>query len=210
MLQRGVHDNIHLQRAWDKDGEAAFVFETLSYCNPDALISNEQWWVDYYRKNNTSLYNLRPVVNSQLGYRMSDESRARMSIAQRKMTEETKKKIGAANRKYALEHREELLARSAHRKGKPLTDECKAKLRGRVPWNKGKTGTVQFSDKARAKMRAARAGKRPGLGRKCSPQEIERRTEAIRAAHARKTPEERSAIGYKIWETRRRNSAPSL
>lgn len=45
-LRRGAHENLHLQRAWDKYGKDAFVFEVLERCERDVCIEREQHWID--------------------------------------------------------------------------------------------------------------------------------------------------------------------
>jgi hypothetical protein len=61
------------------------------------------------------------------------------------------------------------------------------------------------SEQTRAKLRASRVGKRPGLGRKQTDDEIANRSAALRAAHVGHTPAGYAEIGRKGWETRRRN-----
>lgn len=45
-LRRGNHRNIHLQRAWDKYGEANFEFAVLETVEPSYLLVAEQSWID--------------------------------------------------------------------------------------------------------------------------------------------------------------------
>lgn len=48
-LRKGVHHSIHLQRAWDKYGEVAFLFTMLITVEEDRLRSTEQEVLDWYR-----------------------------------------------------------------------------------------------------------------------------------------------------------------
>lgn len=51
-----------------------------------------------------------------------------------------------------------------------------------IPWNKGMRGAVVVSEKTKAKLRAKRAGKKPGLGRRMPEEEKAMRREiALRA-----------------------------
>lgn len=47
-LNNNKHQNIHLQRAWNKYGKQNFRFEILEYCSEDLLSDREQYWIDYY------------------------------------------------------------------------------------------------------------------------------------------------------------------
>lgn len=48
-LRRGNHVNLHLQQAWDKYGEANFVFSVLEFVKKSDLLSTEQVWIDKTR-----------------------------------------------------------------------------------------------------------------------------------------------------------------
>lgn len=45
-LQSGKHENIHLQRAFDKYGQIAFYLEVIEYCRTDFLLILEQHYLD--------------------------------------------------------------------------------------------------------------------------------------------------------------------
>jgi len=77
-LRRGDHPNLHLQRAFDKDGEEAFIFEILEDVESEMLIEREQYYLDALNPE----YNLSPTAGSPLGVRHTDEARANMSAAQ--------------------------------------------------------------------------------------------------------------------------------
>lgn len=82
-LRKGNHPCRHLQNAWNKYGEAAFVFEVVEYVDdPDQVLEREQAWIDYYWATGT-LYNHSPTAGSTRGFRFSDEARARLSAALR-------------------------------------------------------------------------------------------------------------------------------
>lgn len=45
-LNKGVHYNKHLQRAWNKYGEENFIFEIIEKCkNNDLAYQRERYWV---------------------------------------------------------------------------------------------------------------------------------------------------------------------
>jgi len=204
-LRRGVHDNINLQRAWQLDGGAAFTLRRVSECAPSELIAREQALVEDCREKGIALYNLRPVVDSQLGFRHSDETRAKFRAAKRVITPETRARMSASARRYAAEHPGEMARR---RVGRLFTEEQKKKLRGRRSWNRGKTGLYAASAETRAKLSATGMG-RPAWNLGVSPGEatIAKRRVGQKAAWARRSPEQRAAIGLKSWKTRRAASA---
>lgn len=69
LLRRNRFENAHLQNAWNRDGENAFVFEILAVCkrDKDELVRLEQYFVDIIRPR----YNiLRKCVASSLGKKL--------------------------------------------------------------------------------------------------------------------------------------------
>ena len=103
-LGRGRHHSIALQRAWNMYGAEAFVFERILYCDRHNLLMYEQALIDGLRPE----YNIAPVAGSQLGYRHTDQTRQKMSVARRRNpssprkgmthTDEAKRKISVAKR----------------------------------------------------------------------------------------------------------------
>ncbi len=117
-LRRGVHRNIHLQRAWDKDGKAAFVFEEYLACEREKLIFFEQLTIDAFivRYGRENIYNISPTAGSTMG---------------RICSEETKRKIGlkSKGRWTGKHHTEETKRRmSIAQKGRIITPEARRKL----------------------------------------------------------------------------------
>jgi group I intron endonuclease len=62
-FQRGDHHNLHLQRAWNKYGEAAFEFIALGMYPKDQIEAQEQEWIDTLAPR----YNISRVVGSRKG-----------------------------------------------------------------------------------------------------------------------------------------------
>jgi len=103
-LRRGVHDNPHLQYAWDKYGEDAFEFMVCEYVEDhEKLIEREQYWFDFHRML-TKVYNYGSMVrHPMLGRKASVESRQKLSAAHKGRnnpfwgkhhTEATRKRMG--------------------------------------------------------------------------------------------------------------------
>ena len=74
-LRGGRHCNQHLQNAWRKHGEETFVFEILLYCDPENCILYEQTYLDVGQPE----YNICMTAGSSLGYRHTEETKARLS-----------------------------------------------------------------------------------------------------------------------------------
>jgi hypothetical protein len=77
-LRGNKHCNQHLQRSWNKHGEASFVFEVLEKCERDAgvLMAREEHWMMEFKG---SLYNMSEHANVRLGQRCSDSHKAALS-----------------------------------------------------------------------------------------------------------------------------------
>lgn len=103
-LRGNRHDNILLQRAWNKYGEDVFtllVLEKMPNATRLEIFKAEQWWFDNVKTHdyNDGGYNIEIVPNGGMtGRTASAEARAKMSKAGkgRKLSEEYKQKISSA------------------------------------------------------------------------------------------------------------------
>lgn len=93
-LRNRRHHSRYLQRAFDKYGESAFLFEVLERVEPEALVAREQHFLDVLAPE----YNIASTAGSQLGCRRSLESRRKMSERKKggRLTEGHRRKIGEA------------------------------------------------------------------------------------------------------------------
>lgn len=57
-LNRGVHGNSHLQRAWNKYGENSFKFEIIEKCEPFIQFEREQFYLDTLNPFDDNGYNI--------------------------------------------------------------------------------------------------------------------------------------------------------
>lgn len=80
-LRKGIHCNTHLQAAWNKYGEEAFVFEVVELVSNEQTAEREKFWEDYYRSQGIELYNLVPCggIGKGKGWHHTPETRAKMS-----------------------------------------------------------------------------------------------------------------------------------
>lgn len=61
-LNNNIHKNTHLQRAWNKYGEEAFLFEIIEECNSMIKISREQYWLDKLLPFYPNGYNIEKIA----------------------------------------------------------------------------------------------------------------------------------------------------
>lgn len=79
-LRAGTHVNRHLQSAWNKYGEDAFVFKLVEECCPEECIIREQGYIDHYNTANDTIgYNISPTAGSTLGRVGDQENRDKIS-----------------------------------------------------------------------------------------------------------------------------------
>jgi len=101
-LNAGNHANKFLSRCWKKNGRDSFVFRVILVCDKTNLIMYEQLLMDFYNPE----YNAAPVAGSQLGFKMSAESRRKLSESAKRTknftgkrhSKETKERISASKR----------------------------------------------------------------------------------------------------------------
>lgn len=156
LLSRGCHDNRHLQRAWNKFGAIAFVFEIVEVVGNEAdLIRVEQEWLDRLRPHRHGVgYNISPTAGSTLGVEVSPEARANLSrkLTGRKLDPGHCAKISEAlTRRVIKEETRERLAKA--QTGKTYSTESRAKMSAA---HKGR----KLSAETRARMSASRTGKK--------------------------------------------------
>lgn len=164
----GKKSNPHLQNSIEKYGKENFKYEVLIYLIPEFLLKIEQYYLDKYSKDLgwDMLYNINPIAGSSLGYRHSDETKKKMSIAAKgavrnPVTEETRKKLSEARKGRTLTPaQKEKLSTTRKGKdnpfyGKTHTEEHKRKI--------SKEGNPMFNknhkDESKEKMSLAKKGK---------------------------------------------------
>jgi len=186
-LRNGKHDNAHLQAAWNKYSENAFVFSVLEEVESDKLLTIEQEYLDDYFDRG-HCYNLRAIAGpagpkseehrrkiseAKTGYKHTEESKRNMSQAQmgHEVTEETRRKISAGHTgkkrgPLSEEHKRKMSEALTGRKGKSPSDEVGRKiseaLKGNIPWMKGR----RHSEETKRKMSEAKMGNQHHLGHK--------------------------------------------
>lgn len=131
-LRNNCHVNTHLQNAFNLYGEENFLFLVQEYTLSDKEIftEREQFWVDWYGKEN--VYNIREIVDSNLGLKHSEQSRFNMSAGQknRYTSEEEVQKMAEILKPYSFKKGERSNIEGEY---KP---DC-------TPWNKGTKGIMK-------------------------------------------------------------------
>lgn len=189
-LRKGTHDNAHLQRAFIKHGETCFVWGLAEEVKDrEHLLSVEQEWIDLVGD-----YNICRVAGNTLGWTPTEETRARMSAAQK----------GENNPMFGVKRPEISALMSEVHKGRKLSDEHKAKMSAAL---KGKRGPWNDPDKAAKILEAAR------LGRLGKPHDEETRRKISEKIKGRKLSEEhkrkiaeKSSMQKHTLETRKKIS----
>lgn len=150
-LNRGVHPNEKLQRAWIKYGAAAFVFEVLELV-PElgGLVTREQHWIDVLTAVKGG-YNIRLHAESNRGLRPGEETRRKMSAAHsgRAHTQEAKDKISASKNGVQIWTEEQRGAMRLERVGRTHTAEARAKIAVASTGRKRSAESIQKGEAAR-------------------------------------------------------------
>lgn len=185
-LGRGDHRNRHLQRAWDKYGSEAFSFSVIERVPLFNLLEREQVWLDKtenkfnilplagatrgVKRSAETLAKMSAAnkgqvptpeciaagVASRVGKKLSDETRARMSMAHRgkkrgPLSDEHRAAIAAAqrgkSRVFTEQHCEALRKSST---GRVMSEESKIKM------SAAKKGVKKvFTEQHKANIKAA-------------------------------------------------------
>lgn len=163
-LRAGTHHSKYMQRCYTKYGENALIFEILEICDitdmtdeqvSGLLFVREQCWFDL----KTPEFNSAPIAGSMLGFKHSEETRAKISAA----------KTGTdywTGRKHAQESKDKMsLAKQGNTNalGHTLSPETKAKLSEDKKGNQnrlGKRHTDETKEKIRTKALARSAERR--------------------------------------------------
>lgn len=209
-FRRGDHDNVPMQRAFVKYGEAAFSFDLVVPVirDKEALTRFEQDTLDHFiteygapRVKNI----MRECVNSHLGVKRRPESIAKLSASLRGQKRTPEQNEANRQRSLGRTHSAETKAKlSEHFKGRPAHPETlralsenrhSEKRLANLRAAKAKS-TYAHSDETKAKIAATLTGRKQSAelverrvwklrGRKQSPEAIAKRV-ASRLANARK------------------------
>lgn len=128
LLRINKHHSIKLQRAWNKYGADAFVFEVLLYCDPGRCLINEQVFINDLEP----AYNIAQVAGAPMkGRKHTQESKGRMGTNQSGSNNNMYGRRGKQSPLYGRHLSESTkLKISQSRLGKKYSEESRRKLRG--------------------------------------------------------------------------------
>lgn len=112
-LTTGAHHSKHLQRAWNKYGSESFVFRVLEECEKESLIEREQHYIDTLSPE----FNSRPNAASQLGFKMSDETKKKLSESAKRTRNFTGHRHSEASKKKISDSRKGKGGAHSHQRG---------------------------------------------------------------------------------------------
>ena len=116
----GFSSNILLQRAINKYNLQDFIFIVFEYCEPKELISREQFYINSLEPE----YNILKIAGSSLGFIHTEESKAKMSSAQKNIDRSGENNPRGMLDKPHSEKTKTLI--SLHMSGKIVSKETKA------------------------------------------------------------------------------------
>lgn len=128
LLRNKKHPNRYLQSVWNKYQDLSFII--IEECPVESLVEKEQYYIDTLSPK----YNLRPIAESNRGWNMPEESKLKISKANKGKTISiehreaisTKNKVNLKGRKLSDEHIESI---RKSRIGITLSKETKDKIR---------------------------------------------------------------------------------
>lgn len=152
-LNKNIHGNIHLQRAWNKYSYDMFEFKILIVCDKQNNVLYEQTCMD---KMNPK-YNIAPIAGSQFGLKRSAETCEKISEALKgkKLSEEHKRKLCVARKGRVISEETKRKIGRAH-KGKKTSVETKGKISKALTGNKNSLG---YKHTKETKLKMSVAGK---------------------------------------------------
>lgn len=92
-LEKHVHLNMHLQKAYDKYGAENFIFEIIEFCSPEDRFQREQYYIDIFFGK--FCYNINPKTTSPY-----------LSYAD--WNEDTKERVKQSTKNYLKQHPEHI------------------------------------------------------------------------------------------------------
>lgn len=114
-LKQGIHENAHLQRAYSKYGADAFEFTIISKSSPETRLKKEQALLDEY-VGKSNCYNILRIAGSP-------------AAAGRIKSDIHRRRISAGVTKYFKDNPDARRWLSSLRKGQPLSEGTKQKMR---------------------------------------------------------------------------------
>jgi group I intron endonuclease len=170
-LRHNKHHNDHLQKAWNKYGASSFKFEILEVCQPEDLITIEQYYLDWlepFEKPDQRGYNIAHSADAPARGRLcSAETKLKIKQARAKqiITEQHKEKtrismLGSKNHFFGKHHTEETKIKIREKRAFQITTkETKLKMSEALTGEKHPMFGKHHTEEAKEKIRQANLGK---------------------------------------------------
>jgi group I intron endonuclease len=157
-LDKNIHTNTHLQKAWSKYGKDNFFFDIIETCSKSSLNKREIFYIKEF-KNETTLYNLTDGGDGSLGCKHTEETKRKLSEIHtgKSLSENHKEKIGEGN-KGKIVSKETKLKMSAAMKGRQMSEEQKKKMSERMTGKPGPNCGKKFSEEYKKKLSESHKG----------------------------------------------------
>lgn len=160
-LRCNKHENKHLQSAYNKYGEAAFIYTVLEIISDVSLLDErEQYWMDRLNCVDPKGYNLQPIAGSSRGYKHSIETKMKWSEQRKGKKRSAEFALSVSIRMTGkFVSKETKQKQSLAQTGSTKSDETKAKHAARMKGNshnKGKKRKVPMSEETRARISEAK------------------------------------------------------
>ena len=162
-LRKGIHENGHLQNAWNEYGEENFIHEMLVECEVRDMASEEHYWCNLLRVHEDQYgYNIRPT-HPYGRTSHSEESKKKMSEIQKIV----------CNTPERLEYGRKRMTGTNYGKGRIVTEENRRRLR-------------EFHTGRKASPEAIEKNRLWHTGRKQSVETVEKRMLKVKGVKRRK------------------------
>lgn len=187
-LLQGKHHSCYLQKAYNKYGLENFEYSIIEYCNKEELRAREQHYIDLL----SPAYNVQKFVGSNLGLKHSEETKRKISEANKgRVFTQTHKDNIKKNRSHPVFTEEARRKISIANKGKKMSKESIEKM---------KKAKQNISEETREKLRKSSIGNKSNLGRKNSEESIKKMIETKKNNLSDETRKKLSEATKAAWE----------
>lgn len=100
-LNRGIHHSPYLQNAYNKHFKQGFIFIILEECNPEELLTREQYYLDTFKPE----YNICKIAYSNLGRKVSLQGKINISNSKKGIKRSKEGDIKCSNTLKAIGHK---------------------------------------------------------------------------------------------------------
>jgi group I intron endonuclease len=186
-LNRGNHQNPHLQRAWNKFGEDLFLFSVLEVCDIDLLDEKERHYISSF-----------DTMNGKFGYNCEGGGNKMKTLSKSTRRKISKSRLGRDTMSDEAKRRmSERLKGNSLRRGKKMPEDNRQKLIQAHIGNKYTLG-YRFSEEQKRKMSEQRTGRKLPPRKPVSEETRRKLSEAGKGRKNPHSPETDAKIAAKL------------